>query len=769
MKNKIKKIIPPACAVGLVLNNVPTTVLVQAVQFNKLEDDTEYENLESNNSTLEDSNKEDDSLGIIEENPSDVIEDVIEEEKNDIEYVNIEDINLINAINKSLNKENLNSNITKEEMEAIIELDLSGENIDTLNGLEYALNLVDLNISNNNISDISTLSKLTKLEKLNVSDNNISNISPISNLTNLIELDLSNVVRLSEIDSLESKSNKIKDISCISNLKNLTKLNISNNVIENIEPLIGLNKLINLDLSGNSILDISRINDMSSLEILRISNQCIELDTIKVVNSTLNIPYEVKDENGGLIIPSMISNEGLYEEGIIKWTDLNESISDLSVIFDKEIVINDNLTTYFSGKIIQNILVDKMIEIEDEVLLNELNLVLNKEEGNKTIFKSELESIESLTINSNSLKSLKGLEYAINIKELTIRNSSLTNFDIISNFKYLTKLDLMDNGIKSIEFLNSLENLEYLNLQGNNITSINSIDGRLTLLKELNISYNNLYSVQLNNLNNLVVLDASNNHISTVVGMDNMYSLEDLNLNNNNIGDISSLINLENLNKLSVENQTVYLPVLKYGQRTFAIANIVKNIDNSLVEPTLIHGNGQLNGESILWQDIDENTESLEFEFGDFIQTETRFLGSFSGKVIQPLEVELFSTEGYLNISISTNQIKFNDFTGLQDVEILKAIEMNVDSDKAYDIYASIPSLIKNADGNKELNPDILSVRESNAPDYIPFTALNTNILLMENVASGVNTHTFDFKLNKDKFLEKDSYRAVIKFEINQK
>ena len=759
MKNRMKKIMPSVCTVGLVLNNVPTAVLAESVESNMSESDIIDDKIELNDSILDNSCEEDKKYSV----------DTIEMEDAKIKYIDIEDINLIKAINRTLNKENLNSNITKEDMELITELDISGENIESLNGIEYAINLVDLNISNNNISDISFVSKLSKLERLNASDNNISDISCIATLTNLIELDLSNVVRLSHTDSLEGKSNKIEDISYISNLKKITKLNLSNNIINDIKPLINLNNLINLDLSGNSIIDISNIKNISSLEILRVSNQLVKLDSIKLTDTALNIPYNVKDETGNILIPSIISNGGVYEEGLVKWIDLNESISDLSAIFDKEVVVNDSLTTYFSGKIVQSISIDKRIEIEDKVLLNELNLLLNKKEDNTDILRSELESLEVLKIDNSKLKSLKGLEYAINLKELTIRNSSLTNFDIISNFKYLIKLDLMDNNIESIDFLNNLEDLEYLNLQGNNIKSINSINGRLTLLKELNISYNNLYSIELNSLNNLTKLDASNNHISRVVGMEDIKSLEELNLNNNNIGDISLLMNLENLTKLSVENQVIYLPVLKYSQRTFNIENTVMNIDSSLVEPTLIYGNGYINGELITWKNIDENTESLEFEFSDFIQTESGFLGIFSGKVIQPLEVELFSNEGYLNISLSTNQIKFENFTGLEDVEIIKAIEMNVDSDKAYNISASIPGMIRNVDGDKELNPEVLSIKESNAPDYISFANLNDPVLLMENVASGVNTHAFDFKLNKDKFLEKDSYRAVIKFEINQK
>lgn len=754
MKNKRKKIIAPVCAVGLVFNNLPVSSVVNALEINQFEPDNTDVNSNTNNCNPNNENVN--SLDNI------ISEDI----ELTGEYIDIEDINLIKAINKSLNKDNLYSSITKEEMESIEYLDVSGEEIEILSGIENAINLIDLNISNNNIADISFLSNMTKLEVLKASDNNISNISALSNLTNLKELDLSNMVRVAKENI---KINRIENINAISNLNNITKLNLSNNVINNIKPLINLNRLVNLDVSGNSIMDISDIKNIKSLEVLRISNQLIELDLIKITEDNFSSEYKVLDELGNIIAPNIISNEGVYNEGRIEWTNLNNSISDLSVVFDKEVIINDNLKTYFNVKVIQNIALDKLIEIKDEILLKELNLILNKEESNTSILKSELESIEVLEINNPKLKSINELEYLINLKELTIRNTSLEDFNVLSNMNNLVKLDLMDNNIKSINFLYNLDNIEYLNIQGNKIASINSIDGRLPLLKELNASHNNLYSVNISNLNNLVKLDLSNNYITNILGIEELITLEELNLDKNNLKDISLLIKLENLNKLSVQDQTVYLPALKHGNRIFTIENMVLNIDGKPVNPILVYGNGEVNENLISWQGIDENIESLEFEFNSNIETETKFLGAFSGKVIQPLEIELFAEEGYLNLSLSTNQIKFEDFTGLQDVEIIGAIEMNIDSDKAYDISASIPTIIRNVDGNKELDATVLSIKESNSPDYISFPSLNQSVLLVEDIASGVNTHTFDFKLNKDKFLEKDSYRAVVKFEINQK
>lgn len=757
-----KKIMPTICTIGLVLSNVPNKTYA----------------LDNNvkNDELEKGHKEDDSTENIY-----VVEDIELSEYEDLKqgatYINISDENLQIAINEALNKSDVNEKITLKEMSSLEYLNLSDKNIENLSGIEFAKNLKILDLSSNNIKEIKPISSLSLLEELNLSNNNIEDITSIKYLKNLKKLDLSNVVRNLKVEDKEidlnelneDVCNSIKNISAISGLSNLITLNLSNNEIKDITPLLNLNNLKSLNLSGNAISNISGIDKMSSLINLNLSNQVIVKDKVRVIGEDLTLKYHVTDEKDNIINPSFISKNGILEGDTIKWTNLDEYISDLEVKFGKEIKLNENLETYFSGKIIQSIDVDSTIEIEDVTLLNIINSTLGKNDLNSNILKSEMESLESLKVENSKLKSLKGLEYAINLKELTIRNTNIENFDNISNLSNLTKLDLMNNNITNVEFLNNMTDLEYLNLEGNAITGVNSIRYNLSLLKELNLSDNNLYSVDLRGLNNLCDLNLSNNHITRVEGIEELDSLQTLNLNNNNIGDISGLSQLENLCKLSVENQTVYLPLLNSRQKTFSIKNPILNMDNSLVEPTFISEGGSFNDELVYWDEVDENTNMLNFDFSDNIEKENLIIGSFSGNVVQPLEIELFSQDGYLGLSLSTNQIKFENFTGIQDMEKLSAIEMNIDSNKAYDIYALIPSEIKNPNGDKVLSARALSVRESTSPDYTRFENINQKVLLMENVASGVNTHKFDFKLNKDSFSDKDSYRAVIRFEINQK
>jgi hypothetical protein len=102
-------------------------------------------------------------------------------------------------------------------LEDIEEFELSGSDINDLDGVQFCTHATAIDVSDNRISDLSPLSTLANLEELNLSDNQIGYIDGLSNLTGL------------------------------------KTLFISNNLIDDITPLFELEKLEYVDLSGNSI------------------------------------------------------------------------------------------------------------------------------------------------------------------------------------------------------------------------------------------------------------------------------------------------------------------------------------------------------------------------------------------------------------------------------------------------------------------------------------------------------------------------------------
>lgn len=112
-------------------------------------------------------------------------------------------------------------------------------------------------------------------------------------------------------------------------------------------------------------------------------------------------------------------------------------------------------------------------------------------------------------------------------------------------------IDLNLNGNNILEIDKTIDlvpNLKILHLSNNKIAQINDLGG-LSHLTHLYLS-NNLVSECENlhlKLGNVLVLDLSQNNISSLKGFSKLYSLESLNLSSNNIVDIAEIANIGNL------------------------------------------------------------------------------------------------------------------------------------------------------------------------------------------------------------------------------
>ncbi|WP_342562277.1 leucine-rich repeat domain-containing protein [Paenibacillus sp. FSL R7-0345] len=80
---------------------------------------------------------------------------------------------------------NDDESLTKEDLESLTDVFLSGKGIKSLQGLEYAVNVTTLDLSRNPINDLSPLAGLIKLRRLEAADNNIKDLAPVSKTTGL--------------------------------------------------------------------------------------------------------------------------------------------------------------------------------------------------------------------------------------------------------------------------------------------------------------------------------------------------------------------------------------------------------------------------------------------------------------------------------------------------------------------------------------------------------------------------------------------------------
>jgi len=189
--------------------------------------------------------------------------------------VEFRDKGLESAIRNAL--DNKYSPISKNDLLSIAELDASGREIKSLDGIEDLHNLVSLNLEGNHIKDLSPLKNLKNLTELNLRSNSITNLYKI-NFKSIVTLPLTILNLSNNVLKLDSGLLiGLSDISLVSQFNKLEELDLEGNRIKDITALGNIHTLKVLDLRENYISDISALSGLTELEYLNIhSNENIE-------------------------------------------------------------------------------------------------------------------------------------------------------------------------------------------------------------------------------------------------------------------------------------------------------------------------------------------------------------------------------------------------------------------------------------------------------------------------------------------------------------
>lgn len=199
--------------------------------------------------------------------------------------------------------------------------------------------------------------------------------------------------------------------------------------------------------------------------------------------------------------------------------------------------------------------------------------------------------------------------------------------------------------------------------------------------------------------------------------------------------------------------------IVKYTSKTYA-EMAVEEAESSTTMQTIENARDLVNKlpESNLKEDLQDRLDSMQS--------------------VVPLEKKNFThsldlyvkSENILSLSLDTSSITFEDFSGVEDMEKLGAINMTVSSSLPYEVNAYLPMEIQNSGKSKTMDKSILNIKASSEVAYNEFTDLVTPVLLLDNqVAGNDKTHGIDLKLNGGVAHEKDNYKTTIRFEVNQK
>ena len=216
------------------------------------------------------------------------------------------------------------------------------------------------------------------------------------------------------------------------------------------------------------------------------------------------------------------------------------------------------------------------IFIEDINLENEVRKALRIYDRELT--EEDMKKLTTLSCSEKKIKSLSGLEYAVNLQGLVLDNNEIKDITPLKDLVNLSYLHISNNNISDISNLANLTNLNTLGISNNNITNIDivrnlkSLDfismsqnkigdirplSELTNLKTLYASACEISSIDaLKDLNLLEVVDLSNNQISDITPLNADNTIE-LILNNNNIEDIGTLSNSTNLRSIILSDNRI--------------------------------------------------------------------------------------------------------------------------------------------------------------------------------------------------------------------
>ena len=394
----------------------------------------------------------------------------------------------------------------------------------------------------------------------------------------------------------------------------------------------------------------------------------------------------------------------------------------------------ENKIVKFEDEHLKQILLKKLkdyngVDEEDDGLAGEYNIKIKdknyrKDKNDTEIYEKDMEQLESFAIRGfdeetfepfegdQQIKSLVGLEKAINLKQLTISN----NWEDSSG------------SLRDISPLRGLTKLELLRLSHNDIIDISPLEG-LTNLKHLFISHNQIEKIDaVRNLTNLESLDLARNkgpkRISDVTPIENLTKLKLLGLSDANVPDISVLKNLVNLETFMSNSSKI---------KDISVLKNAKNLE-------------------ILY--LDDNQISDVSVVKDFVKLKELYLRHNN---ISEIDVSKLSKLSDFNVQ--GNKIK--DFSSLEKAKSLKYVNISKQTivlNKEYDVKGGSVEIDMPIIGLKaQVKEGTIKVTSNNDKVTPTYDEKNDKILL--NVAKDLVNTQLSFNL-KVLYVDKEDYKS---------
>ena len=214
-------------------------------------------------------------------------------------------------------------------MSALVELNVSSNQVNVLKPIVKLVKLHQLNLSDNKLTEVSALNALTKIVELDCRFNEINSLDGLEGLSGLIKLFISSnqvenlnaLTALRGLKQLYANSNQIEKINPLAELLLLEVLDLRANQIRELEPLHRLEKLTHLHLEANQIKDIHPLKRLRQLNQLNLRHN--QIHDIEILLDYTQLTHLYLSDNQLKSLPAWLLNFDLP----IKWNGGGQGIS----------------------------------------------------------------------------------------------------------------------------------------------------------------------------------------------------------------------------------------------------------------------------------------------------------------------------------------------------------------------------------------------------------------------------------------------------------
>lgn len=152
--------------------------------------------------------------------------------------------------------------LKEEDLKNVFIVSARKKGIKSLAGLEKCPSLVQLDLSGNEVEDIAPLSGLVNLQSLDLSSNKVRDLKPLE--------------KLAKLQYLQLEHNQVEDIAVLGGLKKLAALYLTDNKVASVEPLKDMPKLASLYLGKNQLKSVAPLGTNRWVQNLDLRDNQIE-------------------------------------------------------------------------------------------------------------------------------------------------------------------------------------------------------------------------------------------------------------------------------------------------------------------------------------------------------------------------------------------------------------------------------------------------------------------------------------------------------------